>query len=56
MTITPDVSPANEIPFITKENTPIIYIYNGEADFYIPEFRQHYLNTLKRLLQLLWKK
>lgn len=43
------VSPANEIPFITKENTPIIYIDKGEADFYIPEFRQHLFEHIKEV-------
>lgn len=34
------VSPANEIPFLTKYDTLIYYIDPGEMDFYVPEFRR----------------
>jgi NAD-dependent deacetylase len=34
------VSPANEIPFLTKWNTQIYYVDPGEKDFYVPEFRE----------------
>ena len=34
------VSPANEIPFLTKYNTLIYYVDPGEKDFYVPEFRE----------------
>lgn len=34
------VSPANEIPFLTKLNTLIYYVDPGDKDFYVPEFRE----------------
>lgn len=34
------VSPANEIPFLTKYNTLIYYVDPGDRDFYVPEFRE----------------
>ena len=34
------VSPANLIPFLTKETSLIYYVDPGVADFYIPEHRQ----------------
>lgn len=34
------VSPANEIPFLTKYNTLIYYVDPGDKDFYVPEFRE----------------
>ena len=33
------VSPANDIPWITPELALIYYIDPGEVDFYIPKFR-----------------
>jgi NAD-dependent deacetylase len=35
------VSPANEIPFLTKENCQIFYIDPNDADFYVPEYFNH---------------
>jgi len=33
------VSPANTIPFLTKESALIYYVDPGDADFYVPEYR-----------------
>ncbi len=41
------VSPANQIPFLTKENTIIYYVDPSDVDFYIPEFRKDYFNHIK---------
>jgi hypothetical protein len=43
------VSPANEIPFLTKENCQIFYIDPNDADFYVPEFRSKYFNHIKEV-------
>ena len=43
------VSPANEIPFLTKEDTLIFYIDKGEADFYVPEYRKHLFKHIKEV-------
>jgi NAD-dependent deacetylase len=34
------VAPANQIPFLTKEDCIIFYVDPSEADFYVPEFRK----------------
>lgn len=34
------VSPANEIPFLTKLDTIIYYVDPGDLNFYVPEFRR----------------
>ena len=43
------VYPANEIPFYTKEETPIYYVDPGDFDFGLPTFRKifytHYKET-----------
>jgi NAD-dependent deacetylase len=41
------VSPANEIPFLTKERCQIFYIDPNDADFYVPEFRSQYFTHVK---------
>ncbi len=41
------VSPANTIPFLTKESSIIYYVDPSEINFYVPEFRSqnfHHLN------------
>lgn len=43
------VSPANELPFYTKEETPIFYIDPSDLNFYIPEFRQHLFTHIKEV-------
>jgi NAD-dependent deacetylase len=35
------VSPANEIPFLTGEDVPVYYVDPGMLNFYVPEFRRH---------------
>ena len=35
-----NVSPANEIPFYTKEGVRIYYVDPGNRDFYVPEYRE----------------
>jgi NAD-dependent deacetylase len=34
------VSPANQIPFMTRESTLIYYVDPSEIDFYVPHFRR----------------
>ena len=41
------VSPANQIPFLTKEDCLIYYIDPSDIDFYIPEFRLPYFKHIK---------
>lgn len=41
------VSPANQIPFLTKENTLIYYVDPSDVDFYIPEFRKSYFTHIQ---------
>ena len=41
------VSPANQIPFITKEDCIIFYVDPSESDFYIPEFRKNFFKHIK---------
>ena len=41
------VSPANQIPFLTKEKTLIYYVDPSDVDFYIPEFRKEYFKHIK---------
>jgi hypothetical protein len=33
------VSPANTIPFLTRETTKIYYVDLSDLDFYVPEYR-----------------
>lgn len=42
------VSPANEIPFMTGENVPIFYIDKGIQNFYVPEFRRHLFQHIQQ--------
>lgn len=37
------VSPANTIPFLTKETAMIYYVDPGDLDFYIPKYRRPFL-------------
>ena len=41
------VSPANQIPFLTKEDCIIFYVDPSEKDFYIPEFRNDFFHHIK---------
>jgi len=43
------VSPANEIPFLTKERCQIFYIDPNDVDFYLPEFRSQYFTHIKEV-------
>ena len=41
------VFPANEIPFLTKEDCEIFYVDPSNGDFYIPEFRKPFFHHIK---------
>jgi len=41
------VSPANQIPFLTKEDCIIFYVDPSEKDFYVPEFRKGFFHHIK---------
>ena len=41
------VFPANQIPFLTKEDCIIFYVDPSEKDFYVPEFRSSFFHHIK---------
>ena len=41
------VFPANQIPFLTKEDCIIFYVDPSEKDFYVPEFRNDFFHHIK---------
>ena len=41
------VFPANQIPFLTKEDCIIFYVDPSEMDFYVPEFRNDFFHHIK---------
>lgn len=41
------VFPANQIPFLTKEDCIIFYVDPSEKDFYVPEFRNGFFHHIK---------
>jgi len=41
------VFPANQIPFLTKEDCIIFYVDPSEMDFYVPEFRSDFFHHIK---------
>jgi NAD-dependent deacetylase len=41
------VYPANEIPFLTKEDCEIFYVDPSNGDFYVPEFRKPFFKHIK---------
>jgi len=41
------VFPANQIPFLSKEDCRIFYIDPSDGDFYVPEFRQPFFAHIK---------
>jgi NAD-dependent deacetylase len=41
------VFPANQIPFLTKEDCIIFYVDPSEMDFYVPEFRNEFFHHIK---------
>jgi NAD-dependent deacetylase len=41
------VFPANQIPFLTKEDCIIFYVDPSEMDFYVPEFRNGFFHHIK---------
>jgi len=41
------VFPANQIPFLTKEDCIIFYVDPSETDFYVPEFRKPFFHHIK---------
>lgn len=41
------VFPANQIPFLTKEDCIIFYVDPSEMDFYVPEFRSEFFHHIK---------
>jgi len=42
------VYPANQIPFLTKEDCVIIYVDPSDLDFYVPEHRQPFFHHVKQ--------
>jgi len=46
------VSPANTIPFLTKETSLIYYVDPGTADFYIPEYRQSTFSHINEIASI----
>lgn len=43
------VSPANTIPFLTKESASIYYVDLSDLDFYVPEYRTHLFTHYQEL-------
>ena len=43
------VSPANQIPFLTKEGVKIYYVDLSDLDFYVPEYRTHLFTHIQEL-------
>lgn len=43
------VSPANTIPFLTKESAKIYYVDLSDLDFYVPEYRTHLFTHYQEL-------
>jgi NAD-dependent deacetylase len=41
------VFPANQIPFLTKEDCVIFYVDPSDLDFYVPEFRSGFFHHIK---------
>jgi len=41
------VFPANQIPFLTKEDCIIFYVDPSDMDFYVPEFRKDFFHHIK---------
>lgn len=41
------VFPANQIPFLTKEDCIIFYVDPSDKDFYVPEFRNDFFHHIK---------
>jgi NAD-dependent deacetylase len=41
------VFPANQIPFLTKEDCIIFYVDPSDMDFYVPEFRSDFFHHIK---------
>jgi len=41
------VFPANQIPFLTKEDCIIFYVDPNEMDFYVPELRNNFFHHIK---------
>ena len=41
------VFPANQIPFLTKEDCIIFYVDPSDKDFYVPEFRSSFFHHIK---------
>jgi NAD-dependent deacetylase len=41
------VYPANQIPFLTKEDCIIFYVDPSQKDFYVPEFRNDFFHHIK---------
>jgi NAD-dependent deacetylase len=41
------VFPANQIPFLTKEDCIIFYVDPSEMDFYVPELRNNFFHHIK---------
>jgi NAD-dependent deacetylase len=41
------VFPANQIPFLTKEDCIIFYVDPSEMDFYVPEIRKEFFHHIK---------
>jgi NAD-dependent deacetylase len=43
------VFPANQIPFLTKDDCIIFYVDPSEMDFYVPEFRSDFFHHIKEV-------
>lgn len=50
------VSPANTIPFLTKEGVKVYYVDLSDLDFYVPEYRTHLFTHYQELASTGMKK
>lgn len=43
------VFPANQIPFLTKEDCIVFYVDPSDVDFYVPEFRKDFFHHIQEV-------
>jgi NAD-dependent deacetylase len=43
------VFPANQIPFLTKEDCIVFYVDPSDMDFYVPEFRRNFFHHIQEV-------
>jgi len=43
------VFPANQIPFLTKEDCIVFYVDPSDMDFYVPEFRKDFFHHIQEI-------